>query len=375
VVAPDAPAATVVPSTSAPVAEVSTSIPQIAYELVAEGFEKPLYLTHAGDGSGRLFVVEQAGVVKLLQNGQTAEAPFLDIVDRVGSSRNEQGLLSIAFHPRYAENGFLFASYTDKAGDTVISRFTAAGDAADPDSEVVLLQVDQPYSNHNGGLIKFGPDGFLYIGLGDGGSAGDPENRAQDLESLLGKMLRIDVDSAQPYAIPTDNPWAAGAAKPEIWAVGVRNPWRFSFDRATGDLYMGDVGQNKYEEINFQPARQAGLNYGWKPMEAGHCYVEGCDPGAYIAPIAEYPHEQGCSVTGGYVYRGSAFPAMQGIYFYGDYCSGTVWAMRPGDLVWEQAVVLEKGDARISSFGEDETGELYVIDHQGRVLRVVPAAS
>lgn len=344
----------------------------VALQQVADGFDEPLYLADANDASGRLFVVERKGRIKIIRDGVILETPFVDLTERLGSGGTEQGLLSVAFHPRFRENGYLYVNYTNKSGDTVISRINSFGDNADPDSELILLSVAQPHANHNGGLNLFGPDGFLYIGLGDGGSGGDPENRAQNLDELLGKILRIDVDSGQPYAIPTDNPWAQGGGRPEIWALGLRNPWRFSFDRSTGDMYIGDVGQNKIEEIDLQPANQGGLNYGWKQLEGSTCYVDACDPTRFVAPIAEYPHEQGCSVTGGYVYRGAALPILDGVYFYADYCQGTIWALtRNSAGGWTSQVALES-DARISSFGQDSTGELYVTDvDAGIVYRLV----
>lgn len=344
----------------------------VALQQVADGFDEPLYLADANDASGRLFVVERKGRIKIIRDGVILETPFVDLTERVGSGGTEQGLLSVAFHPRFRENGYLYVNYTNKSGDTVISRFNSFGDNADPDSELILLSVAQPHANHNGGLNLFGPDGLLYIGLGDGGSGGDPENRAQNLDELLGKILRIDVDSGQPYAIPTDNPWAQGGGRPEIWALGLRNPWRFSFDRSTGDMYIGDVGQNKIEEIDLQPANQGGLNYGWKQLEGSTCYVDACDPTRFVAPIAEYPHEQGCSVTGGYVYRGAALPILDGVYFYADYCQGTIWALtRNSAGSWTSQVALES-DARISSFGQDSAGELYVTDiDAGIVYRLV----
>ena len=235
----------------------------------------------------------------------------------------------------------------------------------------MLLKVDELYANHIGGLNLFGPDGFLYIGLGDGGSGGDPENRAQNMDELLGKILRIDIDNAdtnKPYGIPADNPWAQGGGRAEIWALGLRNPWRFSFDRNTGEMYIGDVGQNKFEEIDFQPVNQGGLNYGWKQLEGNSCYVESCEPTSFVAPVVEYPHEQGCSITGGYVYRGTAFPALDGVYFYGDYCSGTFWALSRDALDhWDTQVALES-DVRISSFGQDNAGELYVTDIEAGIV-------
>jgi glucose/arabinose dehydrogenase len=331
-------------------------------------------MTHAGDDSGRLFVVEKRGRIVALRDGQPAAQPFLDITDRVGSSSNEQGLLSAAFHPQFAQNGRLFVNYTDRNGDTVISRFQADGDSADPSSEAVLLEIDQPYPNHNGGLALFGPDGYLYIGMGDGGSGGDPQGHGQNRMSLLGKLLRLDVDSGDPYAIPPDNPWASGEeARPEIWAYGLRNPWRFSFDRATKDLYIADVGQGTYEEISFQPAGSSGgQNYGWNVVEGPECFRgNNCDPSMFVGPVAWYGREGGCSITGGYVYRGAAFPRLQGLYIYGDYCSGRLWALsQPAPDQWEQRELL-RSNLRISSFGEDQAGELYLTDLSGGLYQVV----
>ncbi|MBC8163837.1 MAG: PQQ-dependent sugar dehydrogenase, partial [Roseiflexaceae bacterium] len=281
---------------------------EITTQLVTDALDRPVYVTHAGDGSKRLFVVEKAGTIRVVRDGQPDQTPFLDIIDRVGSDGSEQGLLSVAFHPRFVENGRLFVNYTDKRGDTVISRFDSDGQAANAASERMLMKIDQPYPNHNGGLVKFGPDGFLYVGMGDGGSAGDPHNNGQRLDSLLGKMLRLDVDGGEPYAIPAGNPLASGSGA-EIWASGLRNPWRFSFDRATGDLYIGDVGQNAIEEISFQQTGQgAGANFGWNVTEGSQCFRGSCDPAQFVLPVAEYSHEFGCSVTGGYVYRGAAYP-------------------------------------------------------------------
>ncbi|GAB4195991.1 MAG: PQQ-dependent sugar dehydrogenase [Roseiflexaceae bacterium] len=344
------------------------SSPAIALRQVVSGLDQPLYVTHAGDGSGRLFVVEKDGRIVIVRDGRAQEPAFLDIRDRVGSDNSEQGLLSVAFHPRYAENGRLFVNYTDREGDTVIARFQAQGDAADPQSEAVLLTIDQPYSNHNGGLVKFGPDGYLYIGMGDGGSGGDPQGNGQKLTTLLGKMLRIDVD-AEPYAVPPDNPWAnQPEARGEIWSYGLRNPWRFSFDRATGALFIADVGQNAYEEINLQQRAEGGDNYGWNVTEGMHCFRrDSCSESDLVAPVAEYDHNDGngCSITGGYVYRGSAAPALQGFYFFADYCSGRIWSLRevaPGS--WQQTRLLDSR-MNISSFGEDEAGELYLTDIRG----------
>jgi glucose/arabinose dehydrogenase len=360
-------------ATSAPAATLPANTPKVALKLISDALDRPVYVTHAGDDD-RLFVVEKVGKIVLLRDGQLAAEPFLDISDRVGSSSSEQGLLSVAFHPKFAQNGRLFVNYTDRSGDTVISRFQAKGDSADPASETVLLKIDQPYPNHNGGLALFGPDGYLYIGMGDGGSAGDPQGNGQNLKSLLGKLLRLDVDRGDPYGIPPDNPWPSGdQARPEVWAYGLRNPWRFSFDRETGDLYIADVGQNQYEEIDFQPAASSGgENYGWNKMEAQHCYrASSCDNTSLVMPIAEYDHTQGCSITGGYVYRGAAFPQLQGLYFYGDYCSGRLWALsQPSPGRWEQHQLLGSG-SRISSFGEDHAGELYLTDLNGGLYQVV----
>jgi glucose/arabinose dehydrogenase len=345
---------------------------KIALKSIAEGLKQPVYVTHAGDDSGRLFVVEKAGRIVLLRDGVPASAPFLDISDRVGSIGSEQGLLSVAFHPQFSQNGRLFVDYTDSNGDTVISRFQASGDSADPASEAVLLTIDQPYANHNGGLVLFGPDGDLYIGMGDGGSGGDPQGNGQNRETLLGKLLRLNVDG-DTYTIPPDNPWPnGGEAKPEIWAYGLRNPWRFSFDRATGDMYIADVGQGEYEEINVQRSGSGGQNYGWNITEGNHCFrSSSCDSNDTVAPIAEYDHSQGCSITGGYIYRGAAFPSLQGLYFYGDYCSGRIWALSetaPGS--WQERELL-KTDLSISSFGEDQAGEVYLTDLGGTLYQIV----
>ena len=349
------------------------------WQLIADGFDKPLLLTNAGDGSGRLFVVEQPGVIRII--GQ--QTPFLDIRERVGDRGNEQGLLGLAFHPNYAQNGYFYVNYTDNNGDTVVSRFTVRPDdpnQADPSTEFVLLRVPQPYANHNGGHLVFGPDGRLYIGLGDGGAADDPEGNAQNIQTLLGTILRIDVDAAQPYAIPPDNPFASDGilrelgGRLEIWLYGLRNPWRFSFDRLTGDLYIADVGQDMWEEINFYPAGQpGGANFGWDYFEASHPF-EGTPPDglALVAPIWEYNQDDGsCSVTGGYVYRGAQLPDWQGVYVFGDFCSGNVWGLvRDESGNWQHALLFQR-NWLITSFGEDEAGELYLVARQGEIYRLV----
>ena len=354
----------------------ATAVPQIELQPVAAGLSAPLYLTHAGDRSGRLFVVEQAGTIRIIRSGRILATPFLDIRSRVISG-GEQGLLSVAFHPRYATNGRFFVNYTaaggGPAGKSVIAEYrVSAGnpDIADP-AERVLLEVPDPYPNHNGGLNKFGPDGFLYIGMGDGGSGGDPHNNGQRLEVLLGKLLRIDVDGGQPYRVPPDNPFVARpGARGEIWAYGLRNPWRFSFDRATGRLFLADVGQNKWEEIDLI---EKGQNYGWNIMEGAHCFkpATDCPTAGLRSPIAVYDHAVGCSITGGYVYRGARLPELTGRYLFGDYCSGRLWSLtEAGPDRWVIAQLLGTG-LNISSFGEDQDGEVYVVDHRGGIYRIV----
>jgi glucose/arabinose dehydrogenase len=341
--------------------------PTLQVTPVYDGFSAPTHITNAGDGSGRLFVTEQEGTIRVIDDGVVQEAPFLDITERV-SAGGERGLLSVAFPPGYADKGYFYVDYTDLNGDTKISRFRVSDNPniADPASEQVILGIAQPYPNHNGGQLAFGPDGYLYIGMGDGGSGGDPENRAQNLGVLLGKILRIDVESgADPYAIPPNNPFVGNAnARDEIWAYGLRNPWRFAFDTATGDLYIADVGQERVEEIDFQPASSnGGENYGWNIMEGGECYeAETCDTSGLTMPIHTYLRVGGnCSVTGGDIYRGDAYPTMQGVYIYADYCSGTFWGLQRGANGWEN-VELYQGNLSITSFGNDEAGSLYAVD-------------
>jgi glucose/arabinose dehydrogenase len=371
-----------VPPTASPVGRpTATSVPsldalQLKFTTVAAGFTKPVYLTHAGDGTGRLFVVEQEGRIRIIKAGSVNPTPFLDISSVVGSDGLEQGLLSVAFHPDFASNGFFFVNYTDRQGHTVVGRYTVTEDLdiADSNSEKLLVRIEQPYANHNGGQIAFGPDGYLYIGMGDGGAANDPQNRAQSLDTLLGKILRLDVDQGEPYGVPATNPFVGtDQARPEIWSYGWRNPWRFSFDRATNDLYVGDVGQNQYEEIHVEWAGTAGQNYGWRLMEGFHCFNPSeCDPVSsnLKLPVAEYDHRSGCSVTGGYVYRGTQFPALEGTYLYGDYCSGIVWGLRyEGEGRWSNEQ-LTQTEAVISSFGQDEAGNVYLLDYEGSILLV-----
>jgi len=358
-----------------PTAILQASFPDpagYAWDLIAQGFSRPLLATNAGDGSGRLFVLEQGGVIRIVQGGAILPNPFLDITSQVGSGGNEQGLLGLAFHPDYEQNGFFYVNYTDLNGDTVISRFQVSADAsvADSASEKILLQVDQPYANHNGGSLEFGPDGFLYAGLGDGGSQGDPNGNGQSLETYLAKLLRVDVNSGDLYGIPADNPFANGGGLPEIWAYGFRNPWRFSFDRATGDLYIADVGQNQWEEVDYLPAGSpGGANLGWNIMEGNHPYQGEATDGLTL-PVTEYEHGNRCSITGGYVYRGQALPAWNGVYFYGDYCSGEILGLvHNADDSWESRLLYDTGFL-ITSFGIDEAGEIYVLDRSGGLYQL-----
>ncbi len=372
-------------------------IPDIAFEEVVRGLDHPTHITAAHDGSRRLYVVEQAGTIRLVENGRLRPEPFLDIRDRV-TSGGEKGLLGLAFHPRYRDNGYFYVNYTTRRGGgrlvTHVSRFVRR-DArrADPGSELVLLEIDQPYDNHNGGQIAFGPDGYLYIGMGDGGSANDPHGHGQNLATLLGALLRIDVDrvsSGRRYGIPPDNPFVGRPdARPEIYAYGLRNPWRFSFDAATGRLYLADVGQDAVEEID---VIEKGGNYGWNVMEGDIC-TPGVNPHCvpprgYVPPLHVYRHPAGFSVTGGFVYRGRAIPELCGVYLFADYVTRRVWGLRddagrvrrhrellsPALAGRLASRVFNAGLPAISSFGEDEERELYVADHEGgRLLKIVAA--
>lgn len=366
------------PTDSAPIYPQDREFPepgQYQWMQVAMGLERPVALTHAGDDTGRLFVIEQAGVIRIIQGNETLSTPFLDIRTLVGSRGNEQGLLGLAFHPDYRNNGHFFVNYTDLEGDTIIARFKVSAnnpDLADPDSQMVLLNISQPYANHNGGAMAFGPDGYLYIGLGDGGSAGDPQNLAQSLQSLLGKILRLDVDNNQPYSSPAENSFDPNQLA-EIWAYGLRNPWRFAFDRATGDLYIGDVGQNQLEEINYLPSEYpAGANFGWKYFEGSQPY-SGETPASDIAlipPITEYSHSEGCSVTGGVIYRGRDLPEWDGIYLFSDFCTGWVKGLfRDEQGQWQEKSLFENLGL-ISSFGEDQAGEVYLVDLNGSIYKL-----
>ena len=330
----------------------------------------PTEITHAGDGSGRLFVNDQNGRIRIVRNGQTLARPFLDITDRVNCC-GERGLLGLAFPPGFADKQRFYVYYTAASGDLTISRFQVSPDPdlANASSETVLLTIGhREFENHNGGHLAFGPnDGYLYLGTGDGGGGGDSLESGQNTNALLGKLLRIDVESdAVPYAVPPTNPFVDRSGyRPEIWAYGLRNPWRFSFDRANGDLYIGDVGQESWEEVDYQPASsQGGENYGWNRMEGLHCYQPDCSSDGLVLPIAEHSHDEGCSVTGGYVYRGARFPGMQGFYFYSDFCSGRIWMLSYDGAAWRRSSPFETGFL-VTTFGEDEAGNLYVTDAGG----------
>jgi glucose/arabinose dehydrogenase len=348
---------------------------------VASGLSVPLYLTAPAGDPTRLFIVEKGGAIRVVKDGALLPTPFLDLTGRV-STGGEQGLFGLAFDPAYADNGRFVVHYTDVGGNTVVSLFRVSADdadRADPASETIVLTAEQPFSNHNGGQILFGPDGMLYIGLGDGGSSGDPGGRGQALTDLLGSILRVDVRTGTGYTIPPDNPFLGRAdAKPEIWSFGLRNPWRFTFDPATGDLYIADVGQNAWEEVDVVLAAAGagrGANFGWNVTEGRHCFAQAnCDLTQFTLPVLEYGHGEGCSITGGYVYRGAAIPALQGHYFYADYCQGWVRSFRLQDgqaVEPQQWPTLAPGGA-ITSFGQDAAGELYVLSAEGRVSRIVP---
>jgi glucose/arabinose dehydrogenase len=374
--------------TPSPVAPSPADRPELAAVKVAvtgavSGLRQPLFVTGAGDGSGRLFVVEQGGRIRVVRDGSLLPTPFLDIADRV-TAGGERGLLGLAFPPGFGSAWPLFyVHYSDRNGDTTIASFrvpSAGADTADPSSEGIVLTQAQPYANHNGGWIGFDRDGMLLIGLGDGGSGGDPENRASDLTTVLGKMLRIDVRGAspgEPYVIPADNPFVGRSdARPEILDYGLRNPFRDSIDPVTGDLWIGDVGQGKWEEVDVARAGQRGLDFGWRRWEGRHCYnpATGCDPAGVTMPLAEYPHPTGCSVIGGVVYRGSAIPALRGAYLFSDYCSGTLWAIDAGLDAPQAPIVLAETHRAISSIGTGDDGEVYLTDIAGgELLRLVPA--
>ena len=375
--------------------------------LIADGYKKPVFITSYPNNAKLLYIVEQAGLVKIINDGKKLSRPFFDINKRVVNPNrpgDERGLLGFAFHPNHTNNGKFYINYMDNDGNTIVSEFSTNSELrANHKSERIILKLKQPYGNHNGGDIQFGPDGYLYISIGDGGKAGDPLNAGQDLSSLFGKIIRIDIEQ-KPYGIPKSNPFFGQKDKrEEIWAWGLRNVWRFSFDKQTGDKYLADVGQNKWEEVNFEPASsKGGLNYGWRIMEANHCYdpKENCPTEGLIKPIIEYPNDanhpafafriieelsfsetdvEGCSVTGGYVYRGKKIKSMQGQYIFGDYCSGNIWTLK---VVNGKAINFKNRTEEInigggefttyiSSFGQDSDGEIYIIDYNGGIYKLI----
>lgn len=348
-----------------------TPVAAMKLTAVATGLNTPIALA-ARAGDPTLYVAEKVGRIRAIRGGTLDPTPVLDITGTV-STGLEQGLIGFAFDP--AAPDYLYINYTDRSGDTRVVEYLMSGQVALPSSRRELLTVDQPFANHNGGTMRFGPDGYLYIGLGDGGSAGDPQGNGQNKATLLGKMLRIDPRGGSPYAVPPTNPFVGETgARPEIWAYGLRNPWGWSFDKQTGDLWIGDVGQNLWEEVNFQPASSlGGENYGWDQMEGTHPYDNGVEPTNHTPPIYEYPHGQGCSVTGGFVYRGTRIPTLRGTYVFGDFCASRVWTL--ADLGVTK-VALETGLVALTmtAFGEDNAGELYVLDLTGNVFRIDPAA-
>jgi hypothetical protein len=352
----------------------------VAAEVVIQGLSSPLFLT-APAGDDRLFVVERGGRIVIVENGVALQQPFLDVSSLI-TAGGEQGLLGLAFHPDYASTGHFFVNYTDADdASTEVVRYTVSADpdVGDPDSDVLVISIHQPFSNHNGGMIAFGPDGMLHIGMGDGGGGGDLDNNAQRPETLLGSMLRLDVDAATPYAVPADNPFENHASyREETWAYGLRNPWRWSFDRQTGDVYIGDVGQGAREEVSFQPASsQGGENYGWRVMEGTACFnpSSSCPMADLTLPVHDYSQAgPECAVTGGYVYRGSALPDLVGRYFFGDFCGGWI---RSFTVVAGQAQGLQDHTSdtgavpSLASFGEDGHGELYAVSLGGTVYKLV----
>jgi glucose/arabinose dehydrogenase len=372
-------ASSITPTNSPTISPFMSGFPDPAaftWSPVVSGLDLPVDIQNAGDGSGRLFIVQKRGSILIFQNNQLLSQPFLDITDEVKSRGIEQGLLGLAFHPQYAQNGFFFVYYIDQNGNSVVARFHVATDdpnRADPSSELDFFHINQPYPNHNGGGLAFGPDGYLYIGSGDGGSEGDPNRTGQNLQTLLGKLLRINVDSGDTATIPPDNPFIGLGGQPEIWAYGLRNPWRFSFDRLTGDLYIADVGQDAWEEVDYVRAgTHGGMNFGWSYYEGFHAYQD--QPPANVTftmPVTEYSHAYDCAITGGYVYRGTALPEWQGVYFYGDYCSGNVRGLiQTSQGNWQSRILFMTG-AKITTFGVDEAGELYISDYaSGSILRL-----
>jgi glucose/arabinose dehydrogenase len=356
---------------------------RIALSLRVSGLSKPVFLTSADDGTSRLFIVEQSGRIKVLKGTRVLSTPFLSLAGSV-SGGFEQGLLGLAFHPNYETNRKLYVNFTNRSGNTVIREYRASvsnPNVVDTSTSRRILKIDQPYDNHNGGMMAFGRDGYLYIGLGDGGSSGDPGNRAQSINTLLGKMLRIDVNgttSARAYRIPKSNPYVGRSGLNEIWQTGLRNPWRWSFDRSNGNLWIGDVGQGSWEEVDRATRTSSGpgrgINWGWRVMEGAHCFApsSGCNASGKTLPIAEYSHAGSrCSVTGGYVYRGSAIPALVGGYVFGDYCTGEIWVIPAAASAPATPALLLDTNLAITSFGENRNGELFVVDHGGRIFVIV----
>ena len=382
--APRAASAAVVGTGQAPRAAAPAAVATgIALSLVASGLSNPVFVTESPDSSGRLFIVEKTGRIRILAGGSVLATPFFDIHTSV-SQGTEQGLLGLAFHPAFATNRKFYVNYTNLSGTSVVSEYRASTtnpNVVDKSTGRVILSVKQPYANHNGGNLAFGKDGYLYIGFGDGGSSGDPGNRAQSLTTLLGKMLRIDITgttSTHNYRIPASNPYVGKAGLDEIWQYGLRNPWRYSFDKANGNLWIGDVGQNSWEEIDRAIRTSAGpgprLNWGWRVIEGSHCYnpPTGCSTTGKVLPVTSYFHDSGrCAVTGGYVYRGTAVPALAGLYVFGDYCSGEIMAISATPTRPAPITVLLSPGFPVSSFGEDKAGELYVCDLGGSVYKIV----
>lgn len=354
------------------------SVNAVNLELVAENLDKPILLTHAN--GPQIFLVEKTGKVFAFSAASDEKYLYLDASSLVTTRGSEQGLLSVAFHPQYSENGYVFIFYTAKNGDNTLARLTLEPSSTEQqslDSLEVLIAQEDPASNHNGGMLAFGSDGYLYLGIGDGGSGGDPWNNAQNLTTYLGKMLRIDVNQVRGYSIPEDNPFVGNEeVLPEIWSYGLRNPWRHSFDQMTGDIWIADVGQNQWEEIHWRSAASnGGENYGWRLMEGKHCFLPKKDCqnekyGKLIQPIAEYSHKHGCSITGGYVYRGKLIEELSGKYIFGDFCAGTIWSIDKDQNFAMKKILDTK--LKISSFGEDANGELYVLDYIGKVYKFIP---
>lgn len=364
-------------SDDSPEGPTEPGVPEITRVVPSLTFTQPVFITHAGIGNDMMFVVEKPGTIRSITDKKATESVmFLDIRDRVNNSGTEQGLLGMAFHPQFSSNGYFYVYYIGANNQSVISRFGLNATGGDASTEEVILEVPQPFGNHNGGMIAFGPDGYLYIALGDGGGANDPLSTGQDRSDLLGSILRIDVDnqaSGLNYSIPFDNPFVGNTEgfRQEIYAFGLRNPFRFSFDRQTSKLYTGDVGQNSIEEID---EIVSGGNYGWNTMEGSQCFNGPCDTNGLILPIAEYDHSVGQSVTGGYVYRGSEFPALAGRYFYADFVTGIVF-MLDVDLPDSQPLQFTTLNIGVSSFGEDEQGNLYLCDFSGGGIYALQSGS